>query len=160
MNVIKTSFIYRIIQYINRIHEYSFFYRTRRKKHAHRSIKSRHSMYEYSIIFKLLCAIGRGINYLFGLINKGSKTSLIINSIGKMTEDIKYKKLRTFNQFMISLIIGYMVSNIAFNMFASYKIKYVTIFVALIIGVNIMFCLVNKYKKNSLFVGLIKKILD
>ncbi|GKX30448.1 hypothetical protein SH1V18_29280 [Vallitalea longa] len=160
MNVIETSFIYRIIKYIDRIHEYSFFYKTRRKKRIHKSTKLKLSMYEYSIIYKLLCTIGRGFNSLFNLINKGCKTSIIINAIGKMTEDIKHKKLHVFNQFMISFIIGYIISNIAFNMFASYKIKYVLIFAVLTFVVNIMFRLINKYRENSLLVSLMKKIVD
>lgn len=160
MNVIETSFIYRIIKYIDKIHEYSFFYRTRRKKRIHRSTKSKHSMYEYSLIYRLLCAIGRGFNSLFNLINKGCKTSIIINAIGKMTEDIKHKKLHVFNQFMISFIVGYIISNVVFNMFASYKMKYVIIFAVLTVGVNIMVYLINKYRENSLLVGLMKKLVD
>ncbi|GMQ63096.1 hypothetical protein [Vallitalea maricola] len=160
MDVIRTSLFYRIIKYVDRIHEYSFFYKTRKKKKIHRSTKFEHSIYHYSLVYKLLCAIGKPFSALFGCINKGCRTSFIINAIGKLTYDMKNKKIRVFNQFMISFIIGYIITNIAFNMFAGYKLKYVLVFAVLTIAVNFMAYLICKYKENSLFICLFNKIID
>ncbi|GMQ60193.1 hypothetical protein AN1V17_45930 [Vallitalea sediminicola] len=160
MNVIRTSFFYRIIKYVDRIHEYSFFYKTRKKKKIHKSTKFNHSIYQYSLIYKLLCAIGKAFNALFNCINRGCTTSFIINAIGKLTYDMENKKIRVFNQFMISFIIGYIITNIAFSMFAGYKIKYVLVFVVLTIVVNSMEYLMREYKENSMLICLLNKIIS
>jgi uncharacterized membrane protein AbrB (regulator of aidB expression) len=160
MNVIKTSCFYRIIKYVDRIHEYSFFYKSRKKKKTTKSTKFNHSIYQYSLIYKVLCAIGRAFNALFNCINQGCRTSFIINSIGRLTYDIKNKKIRVFNQFTVSFIIGYIITNIAFNMFARYKMKYVLVFIALTIAVNFMAYLIGKYKKNSLVICLFNKLIS
>jgi hypothetical protein len=160
MNIIRTSFFYKIIHYIDEIHEYSFLYKTRKKQRVIKESKFKSSIYKYSFIYKVLCAIGNLFSTLFNCLNKVCNSSLIINIIGKFTSDIKYKKLKSFNQYMISFIIGYIITNIVLGLYAAYKIKYIFIFCILTLFVNIVVYLYNKFSESSLIIRLINKIVE
>ena len=149
-----------MIQYIYRINEYSFIYKTRKKEKSHREEKFAHAFYKYSGVYRLLCAIGRVFNSLFHSINKICVSSVIIKSIGSVAGDMKHRRLRVFNQFRLSCIIGSLITNSVINMCAAYKLKNVVAFLLLTILVNVMAYLVSKYKQTSLVVWLLHKVMN
>ncbi|MCT4598520.1 MAG: hypothetical protein N4A50_11655 [Vallitalea sp.] len=158
MKLLKTSFFYKVIKYLDKMHEYSFFYKTRKKESIDNNECYNNAYYKYSSSYKILCNFGKLFNRLFDKINKASKHSFIINIIDKMLNDIKYKKIKVFNQFILSFIIGYLITNIVFNMFAIYKIKYVIIFIGFTLAVNFMAIIINKYNDSSMIIKIINKV--
>lgn len=158
MKLLKTSFFYKAIKYLDEMHEHSFLYRTRKKESISNNDCYNHAYYKHSSAYKILCNFGKLFNRLFDKINKNSKHSFFINIIDKMLNDIKYRKIKVFNQFILSFIIGYLITNIVFNMFAIYKIKYVIIFIGFMLAVNFMTVIINKYNDSSMIIKLINKV--
>lgn len=158
MQIIKSSICYRIIQYVANIHAYSFIYKTRKKESKIRGQRVSKPYYRYSWVHKVMSRIGGLLRKLCVVIHNGAKSSGLVAMFSSTMLAMKKTKLWAFNQLMISIIIGYAITNLAFGIFTKMKFFYLSGFFLLMLGMNIYCMLYIRYKKTSLLVRLYRYV--
>lgn len=158
MNMIQSSVFYRMCKYIINIHEHSLFYKSRKKENSYPSYEPKTPLYRQARVYRVCCAIGKCFGYMFKAIHDGAKSSGMIGVFGSAMKTMKRTKLWAFNQLLVSIIAGYIVTNLVLGTFAAYKVKYLVAFVGIMIGTNIGVYLWLRFKDSSLIGKLWKSL--
>ncbi len=148
----ETSFFMRIWFGLSQMMESSFIY-GRRKKSLPKQ-KAGHFYYTESFIYKGLCTIGRGIKRVLQWIRRLSDHSVIVKVLSGLVKMMHHNIISCFNLFALSILVGYVLANLLFDIMSSYKINYSVFFCLGALGVNFFYYLYTKCKETSFIIRL------